>query len=74
MKTTRVCLLLLAVFLCQPAIGLAQSNAKSDYYHAHRNAETYQKHLRKEQRKEQKEQAKREKDLVKQHKQRTNQP
>lgn len=74
MKTTRVCLLLLAVFLCQPAIGLAQSNAKPDYYHAHKNAEQYQKHLRKQQRKQQKEQVKKEKALVKQHKQRTNQP
>ena len=74
MKTTRVCLLLLAVFLCQPAIGLAQSNTKPDYYHAHKNAEKYQKNLQKQQRKQEKEQVKREEALVKQHKQRTTKP
>lgn len=74
MKTTRVCLLLFSVCLCQPAIGLAQSNAKPDYYHAHKNAENYQKHLQKQQRKQEKEQVKREKALVKQHKQRTTHP
>ena len=74
MKTTRVCLLLLAVFLCQPDIGLAQSNAKPDYYHAHKNAEEYQKHLQKQQRKQEKAQAKRDKALIKQHKQRATQP
>jgi len=73
-KTTRVCLLLLAVFLCQPDIGLAQSNAKPDYYHAHKNAEEYQKHLQKQQRKQEKAQAKRDKALIKQHKQRATQP
>jgi hypothetical protein len=55
-KTTRVFLLLLAVFFCLP--GLAQSNAHPDYAHQHRDAEKYQKRLIKERRRQEKEQAK----------------
>jgi len=57
-KSTRVCLFLIAALFCMPTIGLAQSNAKSDYYHAHQNAEKYQKHLMKQRRKQEKAQAK----------------
>lgn len=56
MKTTRVFLLLLAVFFCLP--GLAQSNAHPDYAHQHKDAEKYQKQLIKERRRQEKEQAK----------------
>jgi hypothetical protein len=55
-KTTRVFLLLLAVFFCLP--GLAQSNAHPDYAHQHKDAEKYQKQLIKERRRQEKEQAK----------------
>ena len=68
MKTTRACLLLFAVFLCLPLTGgRAQSNAKPDYYHAHKNAEKYQKHLMKQRRKQEKAQAKAAKAYLKQH-------
>jgi len=66
-KSTRVCLFLIAVFFCMPTIGLAQSNAKSDYKHAHQNAENYQKHLMKKRQKQEKAQAKAEKAYLKQH-------
>jgi len=66
-KPIRVCLFLIVALLCMPTIGLAQSNAKSDYYHAHKNAENYQKHLMKKRRKQEKAQAKAEKAYLKQH-------
>jgi hypothetical protein len=50
--------LLLAAFLCLPALSLAQSNARPGYSQAHKNAEKYQKHLLKQRRKQQKAQAK----------------
>ncbi len=56
MKTTRVCFLLLAVFLCLP--GLAQSKAKPDYYQQHKGADEYQKHLMKKHQKQEKAQQK----------------
>lgn len=64
---TRVFLVLFAASLCFPGKSLAQSNAKPDYYHAHQNAEKYQKHLRKQRRKQEKAQAKAEKAYLKQH-------
>jgi hypothetical protein len=73
-KTTRVCLFLIVAFLCVPTIGLAQSNAKPDYSHAHKNAEKYQKHLQKQQRKQEKAQVKRQQALIKQQKQRATNP
>jgi hypothetical protein len=57
-KTTRVCLLLLAAFLCLSTPEFAQSNAKRDYAHQHKDAEQYQKNLLKQRRKQEKEQAK----------------
>ena len=66
MKTTRICLFLLAASLCLPTLGLAQSNAPRDYDSAHKNAENYQKHLAKEHRKQEKANAKRQKALLKQ--------
>ena len=65
MKTTRVFLLLLAVFLCLP--GLAQSNARPDYAHQHKDAEKYQKRLMKERHKQEKAQAKAAKANLKRH-------
>ena len=66
-KTTRVCLFLIAALLCMLTSGVAQSNAKSDYYHAHQNAEKYQKHLMKQRRKKEKAQVRAEKAYLKQH-------
>jgi hypothetical protein len=57
-KTTRVYLLLLALFLCLSTPGFGQSNAKRDYYHQHKDAEKYQKRLMKERRKQEKAQVK----------------
>ena len=65
MKTTRVFLLLLAVFLCLP--GFAQSNAHPDYAHQHKDAQKYQKRLLKERRRQEKEQAKAAKANLKHH-------
>lgn len=65
MKTTRVFLLLLAVFLCLP--GLAQSNAHPDYAHQHADAQKYQKRLMKERHKQEKAQAKVAKANLKRH-------
>jgi hypothetical protein len=66
-KTTRICLFLLAASCCLTAPALAQSNAKPDYNHAHKNAENYQKHLRKQRHKQEKAQAKAQKAYLKQH-------
>jgi hypothetical protein len=66
-KTTRFFLILLAVLVCAPSLGLAQSNAKPDYKHQHKSAEKYQKSLMKQQRKQQKADAKRAKAYRKQH-------
>jgi hypothetical protein len=71
-KTTRVCLFLIAALLCMPTIGLAQSNAKPGYDQAHKNAEKYQKHLMKQRRKQEKAQVKRERAYLKQHGHSTN--
>jgi hypothetical protein len=56
-KSTRVYLLLLALFLCLSTSGFGQSNAKWDYNHQRKEAEKYQKHqkhLMKESRKQEK--------------------
>lgn len=66
MKTTRICLFLLAASFLVSTAGLAQSKAPRDYNSAHKNAEKYQKHLAKEHRKQEKADAKRQKALVKQ--------
>jgi hypothetical protein len=57
-KTTRIWLLLLAVFLCLSIRGFAQSNAHPDYSHQHKDAEKYQKSIKKQRRKQAKEPAK----------------
>ncbi len=67
MKTTRLCLLLLAVSLSVPALALAQSNAKPDYKHQHKAAENYQKRILKQERKQQKADAERAKAYRKKH-------
>jgi hypothetical protein len=66
-KTTRICLLLLAVFLCLPVPGFAQSNAKPDYKHQHKSAQKYQKTLMKEQHRQDKVNAKKAKAYRKEH-------
>lgn len=63
MKATRVRPLLLAVFVCLSAAcpltgSLAQSNAKPDYAHQHKDAEKYQKNLMKQRHKQAKEHSK----------------
>ncbi len=62
-KTNRVCLLLFAVFFCLSILcpltdGFAQSNARSDYAHQHKDAEKYQKNLAKQRHKQAKEHSK----------------
>ncbi len=54
MKATRVCLLLLAAFLCLSPLGLAQSHPPPSFSQQHKDAEKYQKHLIKERRKQEK--------------------
>lgn len=66
-KTTRVCLVLLAACFCLPSVGPAQSNAKPDYYHQHKDAKNYQKNLLKQRRKQEKAQEKKQKASLKQH-------
>jgi len=66
-NTTRVSLLLLALFLCPSVYGLAQSNAAPDYYHQHKSAQKYQKSLMKQRRKQEKAQAKQAKRYRQQH-------
>lgn len=66
-KSTRVCLFLIAALLFLPMVSLAQSNAKPDYDHAHKNAEKYQKNLQKQRNKQEKAHAKAEKAYLKQH-------
>jgi hypothetical protein len=66
-KTTRLYLILLAVLVCAPTLGHAQSNAKPDYKHQHKSAQKYQKSLAKQRHKQQKIDAKRAKAYRKQH-------
>ena len=66
-KTTRVCLFILAASFCLSIPGLAQSNAKPDYNHQHKDAENYQKNLMKQRHKAEKAAAKKQKASLKQH-------
>lgn len=53
-KTKSFLLILLAVLVCGPTFGRAQSNAKPDYKHQHKSAQKFQKSLAKQRRKQQK--------------------
>lgn len=58
MKTTSFCALLLLLCLAIPTRSLAQSNAKPDYYHQHKQAQKYQKSVLKQRKKAEKAQIK----------------
>lgn len=67
-KTTRIYVLLLALFVCLcPSGVVGQSHGSQDAYHQRKNAEKYQKHIMKLRRKQEKKQAKAAKAYRKQH-------
>lgn len=67
MKTKRFYVVVLAIIVCMPMLGFAQSNASPDYKHQHKSAQKYQKSLLKQRRKQEKAQAKQAKAYRKQH-------
>ena len=58
MKSTLSCALLLLACFTPPTRSLAQSNAKPDYAHQHKQAQKYQKSLMKQRKQAEKAQAK----------------